>query len=329
MKLPPPVDVRTALHEAIDENNAGQRIDNFLRTRLKGVPRDRIYRGLRRGEVRVNKGRIRASYKLCLGDVVRIPPLRRRADVTSSGPPENLAALVESCIIREDDEILVVDKPAGISVHGGTGRPYGVIEALRAARPKDQFLELVHRLDRDTSGCLLLAKNRRVLTHLHALLREGKIDKSYLVLVRGKWTGGKRRITLALKRNQLRSGERMVAVEVDGKEAVTHFRPLGRSATASLLEANIDTGRTHQIRVHAQSIDFPVAGDSKYGDKSFNRLCRERGLRRMFLHASGITYEREAKIVECVAPLSSELIDALNAVGLGQFANAIGRSTRR
>ena len=318
MKQPAAVVDRGALHETIDDRSAGQRIDNFLRTRLKGVPKERIYRGLRRGEVRVNKGRIRASYKLCAGDVVRIPPWRRHcSELSRSTPPEPLRSLVSSSVLHEDDDLVVINKPAGLPVHGGSARPYGVIEVLRSARSGRQYLELVHRLDRDTSGCLLIAKHRASLTALHAMFREGKMHKTYLVLVRGKWTGGDRRICLALRKNRLRSGERVASAEVGGKPAVTHFKLLGRSATASLMEAIIDTGRTHQIRVHAQSINRPVGGDVKYGDKSFNRLCRERGLRRMFLHAASISFQSSGVTRTYAAPLGDELADALKAFGLG------------
>lgn len=313
----PPADGRTPVFETIDHHNTGQRIDNFLAKRLKGVPKERLYRALRRGEVRVNKGRIRAGYKLCAGDNVRIPPLARRVDTPHPRPPESLTRLVRSCVLHEDAEVLVINKPAGIPVHAGSGNPHGIIEALRATQPVDQFLELAHRLDRDTSGCLLLAKNRSFLTSLHAQLREGHVHKSYLALVRGKWTGGNRRVALALTKNRLVSGERMVTTETDGKTAVTHFKLIGRSAMASLIEATIDTGRTHQIRVHAQSISFPVAGDPKYGDKSFNGLCRERGLRRMFLHSHRITYAGKTATKTCKAPLGEELVSALHALGLG------------
>ena len=286
-------------------------------------PKDRIYRGVRRGEVRVNKGRIRANYKLCVGDVVRIPPWHTRSSETTATLPQSLITLVNSCLLYEDDDVLVINKPAGVPVHAGSGSPFGIIEALRSARPTDRYMELAHRLDRDTSGCLLIAKKRGSLTLLHALLREGKLRKSYLALVRGKWTGGQRRVDMTLKKNQLKSGERMVTVENGGKSAVTHFTPVGRAPTASLLDVRTDTGRTHQIRVHAQSIDFPLAGDPKYGDKAFNRLCRQHGLRRMFLHAHRISYDRHGDIVTCIAPLGDELIDALVAVGLGECAKSV------
>lgn len=319
----PPVDAQIASLEAIDEKSAGQRIDNFLRRLLKGVPKDRIHRGLRRGEIRVNKGRIRASYKLCLGDVVRIPPLKIRASITTREPPEHLISMLRSRILHEDDEILVIDKPAGISVHRGTDTAFGIIEILRTDKPKDRYLELVHRLDRDTSGCLVIAKTRPSLTHLHALLRGGALRKGYLVLVRGKWKGGSRKVVLPLKKSQLRSGERMVAGHIGGKAAVTHFNPIGRCPGGSLLAVSIDTGRTHQIRVHAESIGFPVAGDTKYGDKSFNRQCRAWGLRRMFLHANEIAYERNGSTFRCVSPLGEDLVDTLRAIGLGPLAKKL------
>ena len=323
MNTDPPIGIPRVLHETVDEGSAGQRIDNFLQSRLKGVPKTRIHRGVRRGEVRVNKGRIRSSYKLCVGDVVRIPPFRTRVHISTGDAPRPLISLLRSRIIYEDDEIIVINKPAGVSVHGGTGNPYGVIEILRANKPKESYLELVHRLDRDTSGCLVLAKNRPTLTHLHALLRTGGMQKRYLVLVRGKWQGGKRRVSMPLKKYQIRSGERMVATGSDGRTAITHFTPVDRCTNGSLLEVEIDTGRTHQIRVHAESIGFPVAGDTKYGDKSYNRQCRERGLKRMFLHAAEICYWREEKHFSCRSSLDNDLNNVLHAIGLGKAARKL------
>ena len=317
MKSCAPANVRNTLHETIDDKNAGQRIDNFLRTRLKGVPKERIYRGLRRGEVRVNKGRIRASYKLRCGDVVRIPPLRQRVAATSETPPKNLMDLVQSCVLFEDADVLVLNKPAGIAVHAGSTNPHGVIEALRGASPHLAYLELVHRLDQDTSGCLLIAKTRSSLLSLHGLLREEKIEKSYLVLVQGKWTGNIRHVSLPLQKNRLRSGERLVMAQPSGKSALTHFKLIARSGTASLLEAKIDTGRTHQIRVHAQFMNFPVAGDLKYGDKLFNRLCRQHGLKRMFLHSHNVRYTLGGITSNFSAPLEKRLVDVLDALGIG------------
>jgi 23S rRNA pseudouridine955/2504/2580 synthase len=304
----------------IDEHHAGQRIDNFLISRLKGLPRTRIYRILRRGEVRVNKGRIRQHYRLKSGDVVRIPPLRMDASPQPRMAPKSLQALVEERVLFEDGGLIVLDKPSGVAVHGGSGRSHGVIEALRAARGPHQYLELVHRLDRDTSGCLMIAKRRSVLTALHAAFRRRTVKKRYLVLVKGRWRGGPREVEAALTRNVLRSGERVVGVDAAGKAGRTRFVPLSVGATASLMEALPFTGRTHQIRVHAASVGYPVAGDAKYGDKVFNRRMRELGLRRLFLHAAGLRFENpgDAAPSSVDAPLPAELLATLERLGLDQ-----------
>jgi 23S rRNA pseudouridine955/2504/2580 synthase len=270
--------------EEVGPEQAGQRIDNFLLTRLKGVPKSRVYRILRRGEVRVNRGRVAPSYKLQAGDAVRIPPVRVSAEpgpVVGSALPARLTR----SIIYEDDGLLVLDKPSGVAAHGGSGISLGAIEALRAARPDAPFLELVHRLDRETSGCLMVAKRRSVLRELHAQLRAHSIDKRYLLLVQGVWRGGGRRIDLALARDQVRGGERIVRVAKEGQEAATRFTPLERFEDATLMRARPLTGRTHQIRVHAAALGHPIAGDSKYGAPAFDASLRERGLRRLFLHA--------------------------------------------
>ena len=302
----------------IDEHHAGQRIDNFLISRLKGLPRTRIYRILRRGEVRVNKGRIRQHYRLKPGDVVRIPPLRLAQPVASPGPATRLQALVEECILFEDRGLIVLDKPSGIAVHGGSGRSHGIIEALRAARGERHHLELVHRLDRDTSGCLMIAKRRSVLTTLHAAFRHGKVTKRYLVLVKGHWSGGAREVEAGLRRNVLRSGERLVRVDAAGKLGRTRFVPRAPGKLASLMEAVPFTGRTHQIRVHAASTDHPVAGDVKYGEREFNRCMRDHGLRRLFLHAEslGFAHPADGAPLTVQAPLPKELLGVLASLGL-------------
>lgn len=270
---------------AVADGDEGQRIDNFLMRHLKKVPRSIIYRILRRGEVRVNKGRVKPGYRVAPGDVVRIPPLSYQ--VGGEGDPTALPAghRLAGRVLYEDKALLVVDKPAGLAVHGGSGVSFGVIEALRAARPDVPQLELVHRLDRDTSGCLVLAKRRSVLRRLHEALREGQLDKTYLALVRGAWVGGERRVDAPLRRNVLRSGERMVQVAEDGQDAVSVFAPLAVTATASLMRVELITGRTHQIRVHGAHVGHPLAGDEKYGDDDFNSRLRAAGLRRLFLHA--------------------------------------------
>ena len=304
-----PAGASTAARElVIDEQHAGQRIDNFLLSRLKGLPRTRVYRILRRGEVRVNKGRIRQHYRLKRGDVVRIPPLRLAAP-SARPAPDALKNLVESRILYEDRGLLVLDKPSGVAVHGGSGRSHGVIEALRASRGERQALELVHRLDRETSGCLLIAKRRAVLTALHGAFRRRSVEKRYLVLVRGRWRGGARSVDAALQKNVLRSGERVVGVDPEGKAGRTRFVPLVAGAAASLVRALPFTGRTHQIRVHAASLGHPIAGDVKYGDKAFNRRMRAQGLQRLFLHASELRFENplDGTPLAVSAPLPEEL----------------------
>ncbi len=292
----------------ISAEQAGQRIDNFLLRVLKGVPKSRVYRLLRKGEVRVNKGRIRPEYRLQSGDRVRIPPLRvaRVGDVAVAGAAPGALA---KGILYEDDRLLVLNKPAGMAVHGGSGLDFGVIEALRALRPDAPYLELVHRLDRATSGCLMIAKKRSELRTLHALLRSGEVDKRYLLLVQGDWSHGPFRIDAPLRKNQQRGGERVVRVDPQGKTALTQFRFLEAYPGASLMEAALKTGRTHQIRVHAAHAGHPLAGDEKYGDEAFNRRMRQAGLKRMFLHAHYLAFtdsERD-RSVEVSAPLGTDL----------------------
>lgn len=265
---------------------AGQRIDNFLRAQLKGVPKTLIYRILRKGEVRVNKGRIKPEYKLQAGDVVRVPPLRLAERDEPEPLAQGLLERLEAAIVYEDKALIVLNKPAGIAVHGGSGLNYGVIEAFRQLRPDARDLELVHRLDRDTSGLLMIAKKRSMLRHLHEQLRGDGVDKRYMALVRGHWATAKKQVNAPLQKSNLRSGERMVEVDGEGKEALTLFRVLRRFGDfATLVEAKPVTGRTHQIRVHAKHAGHSIAGDSKYGDDDFTREIRELGGKRLFLHA--------------------------------------------
>lgn len=291
----------------VDAGNAGQRIDNFLTARLKGVPKSHLYRVLRKGEVRVNRGRVRPDYRLQSGDVVRIPPLRtaEREVVT---PGQRTLAAVQASILYEDDALLVLDKPSGLAVHGGSGLSFGAIEALRALRPEAHFLELVHRLDRDTSGCLMIAKKRSALRTLHDALREGRVEKIYLALVRGRWSGGQR-VDVPLRKNVLQSGERVVRVDDEGKSAITLFEPVTLTSRASLMRVRLKTGRTHQIRVHAAHVGHPLAGDDKYGDAAFNQEMRERGLRRLFLHAASLRLQHPVtgEPLEVAAPLPPDL----------------------
>ncbi len=292
----------------IGVEQAGQRIDNFLLRWLKGVPKSRIYRLLRKGEVRVNKGRVGPAYRLAAGDQLRIPPVRVAASASVTPAAGALARLAEA-VIYEDERLLVLDKPSGMAVHGGSGVDYGVIEGLRALRPRAPFLELVHRLDRDTSGCLMIAKKRSELRSLHQMLRQGSVLKRYLLLVAGDWSQGPWAIDARLRKNHLSGGERMVCVDPEGKTALTRFRCLQTFNGASLMEAELATGRTHQIRVHAAHAGHPLAGDDKYGDPAFNRCLRPMGLKRLFLHAHYLAFhdaERERSI-DISAPLGDRL----------------------
>jgi 23S rRNA pseudouridine955/2504/2580 synthase len=289
-------------------DEAGQRIDNFLARHLKGVPPSHVYRILRRGEVRVNSGRIRAQYKVQAGDRVRIPPVRVTPETAKSTPAKTLLA-IEDHILFENAQLLVIDKPAGVAVHGGSGISHGIIEALRAVRPDAPYLELVHRLDRDTSGCLIVAKRRSALRALHEQLRAGTMNKRYLALLRGPWRGASRTVTAALRKNQLQGGERVVRIDEAGKEALTRFHPVSNHGPAILVDVELKTGRTHQIRVHAAHIGHPLAGDEKYGDAVFNRLMKRFGLRRLFLHAHRIEFTEPAgdRVVSVTAPLCQDL----------------------
>jgi 23S rRNA pseudouridine955/2504/2580 synthase len=293
----------------IDAGSAGQRVDNFLLRELKGVPKSRIYNLLRRGEVRVNKGRVKAEYRLQDGDQVRIPPVRSAvAEATPGGAPsQGLQQRLTAAILFEDDGLLVLDKPAGLAVHGGSGLSYGLIEALRAMRPEARFLELVHRLDRDTSGCIMVAKKRSALVALHAALRGDGVDKRYLALVAGQWPRGRRRVAAPLEKNTLQSGERMVRVSTGGKEALTEFEVIEQFAESTLVEARPITGRTHQIRVHAQYAGHPLACDDKYGDREADARFRERGLRRLFLHAHSLSFDWHGSRLQLKAELEPEL----------------------
>jgi 23S rRNA pseudouridine955/2504/2580 synthase len=274
---------------SVTAEDAGQRIDNFLARHLKGVPKSHIYRILRRGEVRVNSGRIKARYKVCAGDRVRIPPVRVSPEKSVPGGAVRLD--LEKHILFENNRCLVLNKPSGIAVHGGSGLSFGVIEALRASRPQAPYLELAHRLDRETSGCLVIAKRRSFLRLFHEQLRNGEVVKQYLALLAGQLKGGRQKVNVPLRKNQLKGGERMVVVdEVNGKDALTLFSPVSQFATATLVEVDLKTGRTHQIRVHGAHIGHPVAGDEKYGDPEFNQSMRSAGLRRLFLHAHRLEF---------------------------------------
>ncbi|TAK69918.1 MAG: RluA family pseudouridine synthase [Betaproteobacteria bacterium] len=288
----------------IGSEASGQRVDNFLLRQCKGVPKSHIYRILRSGEVRVNSGRVDATYRLREGDRVRIPPLRLGAKAAPSKPPK-----IDLPLLYEDEGLIAADKPAGLAVHGGSGISYGVIEQLRAARPETKFLELVHRLDRDTSGLLLLAKKRSVLTAMHELIRGGRMDKRYLVLVRGKWPSGKRHVKLKLQRYVTGAGERRVSVDDAGREAHTVFELERACGAYSLLQAQLKTGRTHQIRVHLAHLGFPIVGDDKYGDFDLNKRLARQDLKRMFLHAWKLVFVQplSGDRLRLEAPLPREL----------------------
>ena len=274
----------------VDENNDGQRLDNFLIAQLRGVPRSWVYRVLRRGEVRVNKGRCKPSRRLQIGDVVRIPPVRMSAK-TPNSPSRELTNKINKSVIYEDNLLLIINKPTGVAVHGGSGLAHGVIEILRAARPESSFLELAHRLDRETSGCLMLAKKRSALRRLQELQRDAKIEKRYLALLAGRTRKGRWRVDFPLRKNTLQGGERVVRVDPEGKPAATVFRKLEQFGDAMLVEATLDTGRTHQIRVHSAANGTPILGDEKYGDAEANRAFRALGLRRLFLHAASLRFD--------------------------------------
>ena len=304
-------------HIDIDEDRDGQRIDNFLITQLKGVPKSRIYRLLRKGEVRVNKGRVKADNKLISGDRVRLPPIRVSEAKKTVIPGERLRQLLVDAILYEDDKLLVINKPSGVAVHGGSGIDLGVIEILRHQFQSPRW-ELVHRLDRETSGCLLIAKRRSALRNLQQQFRDKNTGKTYLCLVGGEWPRECREISLALKKNQLQSGERIVKVDPSGKPAITKFMVVENFANASLMEVDLITGRTHQIRVHTQARGHAIVGDDKYGNDEVNKAFKKIGCKRLFLHAYRLQFNLPAEdgklgprqFIE--APLSEDLQSVLD-----------------
>ena len=310
----PPGRPRSAVRQVdIGASETGQRIDNFLAKHLKGVPKSHIYRILREGQVRVNRGRIKADYRLQTGDTVRIPPVRMAEEGAPVRPPDSVLQRLRAAILYEDEALLILNKPSGLAVHAGSQLPFGVIECLRALRPDAPFLELAHRLDRETSGCLILAKQRPALLQVQQLLKTGAVEKRYLLLAAGKWQGGAREVRAALEKNAVRGGERMVQVSDSGRHALTRFRPVDRFRTATLLEALLDTGRTHQIRVHAAHIGHPLAGDDKYGDSDFNRLMAGYGLKRLFLHAQSVAFTLPGgPSIDVSTPLSDDLKQVLD-----------------
>jgi 23S rRNA pseudouridine955/2504/2580 synthase len=293
----------------VGEEEAGQRIDNFLIRILKGVPKSHVYRLLRTGQVRVNSRRTAVTYRLQVDDRVRLPPVRTALPKPGSGRPTAAQPRLAPRILLEDDALLAIDKPPGLAAHGGSGISSGAIERMRAERPQARFLELVHRLDRDTSGVLLLAKKRSALTRMHAQIRAGMVRKWYLVLVKGNWTGGRRDVRLSLNRYLTPAGERRVNVTDDGVPSHTAFRPVRAVSGYTLLEAELFTGRTHQIRVHLSHLGFPIAGDDKYGDFALNKSLQKDGLKRMFLHAERLEFEHPitGERTQVTAPLAEDL----------------------
>ncbi|MBK8283513.1 MAG: RluA family pseudouridine synthase [Ahniella sp.] len=312
--LATPAPAATVRTEKIDEDSAGQRIDNFLLNLLKGAPRSLIYRILRSGEVRVNGKKVKPEVRLEEDDQVRIPPVQIE-DRDPGQAPAGLLAQVPGWVIFEDRLFLVLNKPSGIAAHGGSGISFGAIELVRQWRPKETF-ELVHRLDRDTSGVLVMAKRRSGLTALQAVMRENKIEKHYLALLAGRVQHDRQKVDVALAKNMLRGGERMVMVDEDGKDSLSIFNVVERLPGATLVDVQIKTGRTHQIRVHAQHLGHPVLGDEKYGDEAANKGAKHWGLKRMFLHAKSFAFSLPDQEYAFTAPLADELrtvVDRLQA----------------
>jgi 23S rRNA pseudouridine955/2504/2580 synthase len=304
----------------VDADRAGQRIDNFLRGELPGVPKGRLYRLLRRGEVRVNSGRVKAEYRLEEGDVVRVPPARVR--VGAPPPPDRLAASMLDRVLYEDKRLLVIDKPTGVAVHGGSGISHGVIELVRHARPDLKDLSLVHRIDRETSGCLVMAKRRSALRELHARFRDGQVEKNYLALVVGDWQFGEQLIDVPLLVQNRKGGERHVVVSDKGKAAQTNVSLSRTFGIYSLMQCSPVTGRTHQIRVHLQHAGHPILGDERYGDADENREAKKAGLPRLFLHAQSIAFSDDSgNDLHFTAPLADDLEQFL-AVGIAEARRA-------
>lgn len=299
----------------VSADEDGQRIDNFLINKLKGMPKSRVYRILRKGEVRVNKKRVSPSYKLMEGDEVRVPPVFLEEKAKQVPPSQSTRHLLAERILYEDDNLLIINKPSGMSVHAGSTVRVGVVEALRHLYPKHPNLELAHRLDSETSGCLVLAKRKKILREIHELLREGQVTKIYWALTQGKWTRSERRVDLPLHKDYRDGGKHVVEVDRDGKSALTVFSPIEVYSDASLMEVKLYTGRTHQIRVHAAHQGHPLAGDDRYGDPEFNKLARQRGLKRMFLHARSIEFTLPSlqQHISVTAPLDTDLEAGIQA----------------
>lgn len=298
----------------ISEEYAEQRIDNFLMTYLKSLPKTRLYRLLRKGEIRVNKKRTAPSYRLQTDDVIRLPPMALEEKTAPKVPGKRSIEMLTDRILYEDAGLFIINKPPGLPVHGGKVTTMGVVETLRAMFPAIKHLELAHRLDADTSGCLILAKKRSVLRELHQLMREGSVHKVYLALTKGHWKPEEYRVDAPLLKNFLAGGERIVKVDPEGKTALTEFEPVQTYGKAMLVKATLHTGRTHQIRVHARYRQHPIAGDEKYGDREFNKMMREQGLKRLFLHAHLLefTLPSTGKTISITAPLADDLQECLD-----------------
>jgi len=308
----------TATHIEVSDAESGQRLDNFLLRKLSGVPKTRIYRAIRKGEVRVDKGRAKPERKLSAGEVIRIPPIGSVETPAKAEAPARWNQRIAQSVVYEDKGLIIVNKPTGLAVHGGSGIDFGLIETLRQQRLEQPYLELVHRLDRDTSGLVMIAKRASVLRELHDLLRNDGIDKRYLALVAGKWPSHLARVQAKLGKSALSSGERMVRVDASGKPSITDFRVVERLAGATLVEAKPITGRTHQIRVHAQHAGHPILGDIKYSDDGQLAVAKDAGLRRLFLHAYSLRFELEGKTIEVRAELDEELSGVCDRLSLEQ-----------
>lgn len=297
--------------------DAGQRIDNFLMRHYRNVPKTLIYRIIRKGEVRVNKGRVKPNTRLNEGDVVRVPPIKVSEKTDTPEVPSALVAHIEDSILYEDKDLMVINKPSGLAVHGGSGIHFGLIEVVRAMRPLAKRIELVHRLDRETSGCILIAKKASVLKALHHQIREDKMVKEYLALLSHPWPKGKTKVDLPLKKNTLQSGERIVKVDSEGKPSVSFFKVMEHFSRADLVSVRIKTGRTHQIRVHAQANGCAIVGDDKYGEKSTNKIFRGLGMKRLALHAHFLSFEHpgqdapKEKWMKVEAPLHADFEETL------------------
>jgi 23S rRNA pseudouridine955/2504/2580 synthase len=298
----------------VDSDDDTRRIDNFLMSRLKGLPRTRIYQMLRRGEVRVNKGRVKQTYRLQKGDVVRIPPVSLCVEYEHGKPPAYMIDMVQDSVLYEDEHIIALNKPSGIVVHSGSGRSLGVIEVLRYLRPEEKNLQLAHRIDQATSGCLLVTKTASGLRQIHTALRNGQLKKRYRALLKGDIGSEAVTIKVPIKKNAIRSGERLVKVNSEGQYAESEFVRTQLFQDTCLVDVTIKTGRTHQIRVHAQYMEHAIAGDTKYGDQNLNKVLRSSGLKRLFLHASQLKLiEYGDKGLSINAPLSTDLSSFLKS----------------